>query len=114
MTTTVVLRLLALPLALLLAGCSGDGGSGSSEGTTTTVQEIPAELNFPDDDKAAEVLDAFVQAAGRKDYEAMFELLRPALRPSTGPTPRRSRAKPATTWASSLARWRVRTGATNG
>ena len=87
MTTTVVLRLLALPLALVLAGCSGDGGGGSTEGTATTVQEIPAELDFPDDDKAAEVLDAFVQAAGRKDYEAMFELLSPRTQAKYGPTP---------------------------
>jgi hypothetical protein len=86
MTATVVLRLLALPLALLLAGCSNDGGGGSTEGTTT-VQEIPAELDFPDDDRAAEVLDAFVQAAGRKDYEAMFELLSPRTQAKYGPTP---------------------------
>ena len=59
---------LLLPLAVVvllgLAGCSDDGDDGSASGeTTTTVAPIPKELDFPDDSKAAEVLDDFVQAA---------------------------------------------------
>ena len=50
------------------------------------MQEVPAELDFPHDDKAAGRVDAFVKAAGRRDYEAMFELF-PARTRQYGPTP---------------------------
>ena len=83
---------LLLPLAVVallgLAGCSDDDDGGSASGeTTTTVASIPKELDFPDDSKAAEVLDEFVQAAGAKDYERMIELLSTRSRQRYGDTP---------------------------
>jgi hypothetical protein len=73
-------RLLAVLLAVLvfgLAGCGNDGGDDGASGSTgtTSAEPPPKELDFPDDDDAAEVLDDFIQAAGRKDYDAMFDLV---------------------------------------
>ena len=82
---------LLLPLAVVvllgLAGCSDDSDDGSAGGTTTTVAPIPKELDFPNDSKAGEVLDDFVQAAGAKDYERMVELLSTRSRQRYGDTP---------------------------
>jgi hypothetical protein len=79
--------LLALLLSLALAGCSSDGGGSAEGGGTTTVQEIPAELDFPDDKEAAGVLDDFVQAAGRTDYDGMFDLISERTKATYGATP---------------------------
>jgi hypothetical protein len=78
--------LLALLLSLALAGCSNDGGSAEGGGTTT-VQEIPAGLDFPNDKAAATVLDDFVQAAGRTDYPGMFDLISQRTKATYGATP---------------------------
>jgi hypothetical protein len=82
---------LLLPLAVVvllgLAGCSDDSDEGSAGETTTTVAPIPKELDFPNDAKAGEVLDDFVQAAGAKDYERMVELLSTRSRQRYGDTP---------------------------
>jgi hypothetical protein len=84
-------RLLAVLITLLavgLAGCSNDGdGDGASGTGTTTVEPPPRELVFPDDADAAKVLDDFVQAAGRRDYEAMFDLISVRTRTRYGGTP---------------------------
>jgi hypothetical protein len=79
--------LLALLLSLALAGCGNDGGGGggSTEGGTTTVK-IPAGLDFPNDKEAAQVLDDFVQAAGRTDYDAMFGLISTRTKATYGET----------------------------
>jgi hypothetical protein len=85
-----LLAVLLTVLALGLAGCSNDGGDdGASGGTgTTTAEPRPKELDFPDDEAAAKVLDDFVQAAGRKDYEEMYELLSLRTRSRYGATPK--------------------------
>jgi hypothetical protein len=79
--------LLALLLSLALAGCGDDGGGSAEGGGTTTVEEIPAELDFPDDKEAAAVLDDFVQAAGRTDYDGMFKLISQRTKARYGQTP---------------------------
>jgi hypothetical protein len=79
--------LLALLLSLALAGCSSDGGGAAEGDGTTTVQKIPAELDFPDDKEAAGVLDDFVQAAGRTDYDGMFDLISQRTKATYGATP---------------------------
>lgn len=85
-------RLLAICLALALlafgvAACSDDGGSGSADGGTTTAEPPPKELDFPDDEEAAKVLDDFVNAAGRRDYQGMFDLVSLRTRTRYGDTP---------------------------
>jgi hypothetical protein len=76
-------------LVLGLTGCSNDGGGdGASGGNgTTSVEAVPKELDFPDDMDAAKVLDDFVQAAGRKDYDAMFDLISLRTRSRYGASP---------------------------
>ena len=82
---------LLLPLALVvllgLAGCSDDGDDGSASGETTAGVTTPKELDFPNDSEAAQTLDDFVQAAGKKDYERMVELLSARSRQRYGDTP---------------------------
>jgi hypothetical protein len=84
-------RLVSVLIALLvlaLAGCSNDGGGGASgNGTTSTVEAPPKELVFPDDKEAAKVLDDFVQAAGRRDYDTMLGLMSTNTRTRYGATP---------------------------
>jgi hypothetical protein len=79
-----------LALALLAFGvtaCSDDGGSGSGGTVTTTSEPPPKELDFPDDEEAAKVLDDFVKAAGQRDYAAMFDLVTLRTRTRYGDTP---------------------------
>jgi hypothetical protein len=86
-----LLAVLFTALVLGLAGCSNDGGeNGASGGNGTTSAApvpVPKELEFPNDKDAASVLDDFVQAAGRRDYDAMFDLLSLRTRSRYGATP---------------------------
>jgi hypothetical protein len=74
-------------LALVVAGCSDDGGGGSAGTVATSAEPPPKELDFPDDDEAAAVLDDFVNAAGKRDYAAMFDLVTSRSRMRYGETP---------------------------
>lgn len=74
-------------LALCVAGCSEDGGSSGSTDTVATTVAPPKELDFPDDEEAAKTLEAFIKAAGKRDYTAMFDLVTLRTRTRYGETP---------------------------
>jgi hypothetical protein len=81
---TAVLVLLALA-----AGCGNDGGStGTTTTTTGTVPEViePAGPVYARSPGARDALEAFIQAAGRRDCPAMFDLLTTASQLRWGPT----------------------------
>lgn len=67
-----VLPLMALLLAaaVVAAGCGGDG-----EETGTAATDAPSVPTYPDDPEAGKTLEAFIQAAGRKDTTSMWNLL---------------------------------------
>ena len=84
------MRALALPLlALALAGvlaAAGCGGDGDGDGTPATTATAPPPRDRPNDEEARATLDRFVQAAGDRDPEAMWELLDSPSRARYGPT----------------------------
>lgn len=78
-----------LVLLALAAGCGDDGGSTetttTSTGTATEVIE-PVGPVYARSPGARDALEAFIQAAGRRDCPAMFDLLTTASQRRWGPT----------------------------
>jgi hypothetical protein len=76
-----LLAALVLVIAALGAGCGGE-----EEATPPTTEQAPQAKRYEADPKARETLEAFVQAAGRRDAAGMFELMTEASRAKFGPT----------------------------
>jgi hypothetical protein len=74
------IAVLALALVALVAGCGGN------DGASETTDETPQAEQYPDDPKARETLDDFVEAAGRRDAAAMYALLSETSKAKFGPT----------------------------
>jgi hypothetical protein len=74
------IAVLALTLVVLVAGCGGDDGASGSPDQTPQAEQ------YPNDPKARETLDAFLQAAGRRDAAGMYELLTETSQARFGPT----------------------------
>ena len=72
---------------LALAGCGGDGGSPPTETIATTPAVIePTGPVYEPAPGARKALEEFVQAAGRRDCKAMFDLLTIRSKARWGPT----------------------------
>lgn len=91
--STVLRGVAALVLLLaLVAGCGG----GDSPETTGEASTVPVVDAYPDDPEAQKTLDRFIQAAGRKDATAMWNLLDKRSQQLFGPTEKQ--------WAAGLGR----------